>query len=435
MSNLKLVWIINKMKNKFLEKKELLILFMIFIAFIFIRSLHFKEFLNWSQDQAENAIAALKIYREKKLTLIGPQISATYQGRMIFQGPITYYLFLIFLLIGNWDPVKASYAFTIFAGLLIFPLFWSIKHLINKKSAWIIVILYSFFTYYINYTRYLWNSTLQLTFSIFLLFFLAFYQKKQTLVRLFFVAFWLGLILQFHYQFIIVILISIIYLVLKRFNLKKILIFLTGIVTGFLPIILFELRNNFYNLQTILLFIKNWQQVDKPGNFTMPHYYLTLSFLSIVLLNYWLRKKITKLKYIHIILFGIIFFSIALLKNLPQPKQAFWAPAKNWEYYQQEKAYQIIKNQNIKANFNIADLSYYNTKAAVIKYFLIRDNYQIDYEDYYNNRYLYVISKNDDYEKTLSYEVAFFKPRRLIKKWYLGDNYYLYLFERINEKK
>jgi hypothetical protein len=97
----------------------------------------------------------------------------------------------------------------------------------------------------------------------------------------------------------------------------------------------------------------------------------------------------------------------------------------------EEKAYQIIKKQPIKKNFNVADLSYYNTKAAVIKYFLKRDNFLINFDDYYQNRYLYVISKNDKYQNALSYEVAFFKPRKLIKKWHLQNDFYLYLFERI----
>lgn len=418
------------MIKKIKLKKEFLFLLIIFVSFIFIRSLHFKDFLNWSQDQAENGIAALKIYREKKPTLIGPQISATYQGRMIFQGPITYYLFLFFLILGNWDPVIASYFFTLFAGLLIFILFYSVKKIANDKTAWILTIIYSFLPYYINYTRFLWNSTLQLSFSILLLLSLSCYKKNPNPKRLLFVAFFLGLLLQFHYQFIIVILFSFIYLIFKKTSLKNFLTFFIGIALGFSPIILFELRNNFYNLKTIILFLQNWQKVDKPGGLTTPHYYLTLSFLFLFIVLYLLKNKIKKINYLKIFLFGLTLFFYGLSKNLPKPVQSYWAPANGWKYEQQEKAYQIINSQKIKTDFNVADLSYYNTKAAVIKYFLIKDNYQINYEDYYNNHYLYVISKNNDYEKTLSYEVAFFKPRKLLNRWHLGNHFYLYLFER-----
>lgn len=413
-------------------KNDFIVLLLIFIGFILIRSLHFVDFLNWSQDQAESGMAALDIWRNKKLTLIGPQISATFEGRLLFQGPITYYLFLIFLLLGDWDPVKASYLFMLFAGILIFPLFYGLKKLTNKKAAYLIVIIYSFLPYYINYTRFLWNSTLQLTFSIFFIYFFSLYQKSKNLKYFFISSFFLGLLFQFHYQFILVILSFFIYfLFFKKFSVKEWFIFFSGIILGFSPLIIFELKHQFYNTKIAILFLKNWSKVDKPGNLTMPHYYLTLSFLFLIFVVNKFKNFINKIKWKFIIAFGAIVFSLTFFKNIKKPNQSYWAPAKGWQYSMEEKAYQIIKKQPIKTNFNVADLSYYNTKAAVIKYFLKRDNFLINFDDYYQNRYLYVISKNEEYQNALSYEVAFFKPRKLIKKWYLENNFYLYLFERI----
>jgi len=417
---------------KKLIKNDFPFLLLIFIGFILIRSLHFVDFLNWSQDQAECGMAALDIWRNKKLTLIGPQISASFEGRLLFQGPITYYLFLIFLLAGNWDPVKASYLFMLFASFLIFPLFYGVKKLTNKKVAYIIVLIYSFIPYYINYTRFLWNSTLQLTFSILFIYFFSFYQKSKNLKYFFISSFFLGLLLQFHYQFILIILIFFIYfLFFKKISIKEWFIFILGIILGFSPLIIFELKHQFYNTKTAILFIKNWSRVDKPGNLTMPHYYLTLSFLFLIFFSYKFKNFINKIKWKFIIIFGFILFFTSLFQNIKKPSQSYWAPAKDWKYSMEEKAYQIIKKQPIKKNFNVADLSYYNTKAAVIKYFLKRDNFSINFDDYYQNRYLYVISKNNEYQNTLSYEVAFFKPRKLIKKWHLQNDFYLYLFERI----
>jgi len=417
---------------KKLIKNDFPFLLLIFIGFILIRSLHFVDFLNWSQDQAECGMAALDIWQNKKLTLIGPQISATFEGRLLFQGPITYYLFLIFLLAGSWNPVKASYFFMLFASFLIFPLFYGVKKLTNKKVAYLTVLIYSFIPYYINYTRFLWNSTLQLTFSILFIYFFSFYQKSKNLKYFFISSFFLGLLFQFHYQFILIILIFFIYfLFFKKISIKEWFIFILGIILGFSPLIIFELKHQFYNTKTAILFIKNWSRVDKPGNLNMPHYYLTLSFLSLIFISNKFKNFINKIKWKFIIILGIILFFTSLFKNIKKPSQSYWAPAKDWKYSMEEKAYQIIKKQPIKKNFNVADLSYYNTKAAVIKYFLKRDNFSINFDDYYQNRYLYVISKNNEYQNTLSYEVAFFKPRKLIKKWHLQNDFYLYLFERI----
>ncbi len=421
--------------KKINKKLELILLIIFFFLFIPIRSFHFSYFLNWSQDQAESAIEALRIYREKKLTLIGPQISATYQGRLLFQGPITYHLFLFFLLLGNWDPVKASYLFMIFAASSIFPLYFGIKKLSNQKVAFIFLTIYSFFPYFINYTRFLWNSTLQLSFLPYFIYFLSNYYQRKTTFNFFIVAFFLGLLTQFHYQFLLIVSVFFIYfLIYEKNKVRTLFIFALGIIIGLLPLLIFELRHNFYNFQTAILFLKNWSRVDKPGGINTPHYYLSLSFFLIFLVLLRLKNSVKKLPTKLIILLTITLFFYALLQNLKKPQQSYWAPAKYWNYPMEEKAYQIIKQTGIKENFNVADLSYYNTKAAVIKYFLIRDGYQINYDDYYQNRYLFVIAHNKDYEKTLSYEVAFFKPRRLIKKWNLNDYYQLYLFERIKKQ-
>lgn len=412
-------------------KIEFLFLLLIILAFIFIRSLHFKEYLNWSQDQAENAIAALKIYREKKLTLIGPQISATYEGRLLFQGPITIYLFLIFLLLGNWQPITASFLFMIFASLTTIPLYYGIKRLANKKIAFLMIILYSFLPYYVNYTRFLWNSTLQLTFLPFFIYFFSLYKKNPHLRNLFVVSFFLGLLTQFHYQFLLIVFLFFVYFfIIKKLSFSRLMIFFLGIALGLSPLILFELKHDFYNIKTAVLFLKNWEKVDKPGNFTMPHYYLSLSLLALILLLIRFKKTLAKISFKVILVVGIMFFTYAFLIYHKKPPQSFWAPGKFWNYPMEEKAYQIIKETAIKKDFNVADLSYYNTTAAVIKYLLKRDNYQINYDDYYQNRYLFVISHKDDYEKTLSYEVAFFKPRKMIKRWLLNDYYSLYLFQR-----
>lgn len=420
-----------KLENKLITSEKIFLL-IFFLLFIFIRSFHFSYFLNWSQDQAEFAIEALKIYREKKLTLIGPQISTTYQGRLLFQGPITYYLFLIFLFFGNWDPIKASYLFMIFAAFSIFPLYFGTKKLINQKAAFIFLSVYSFLPYFINYTRFLWNSTLQLSLLPYLIYFLSNYYQKQSTINFFIISFFLGLLSQFHYQFLIIVFGFFIYFLLNEKNkMKTFFILMFGMALGLSPLLFFEIRHNFYNLQTAILFLKNWSKVDKPGGINTPHYYLSLSFFIVFSTLFKTKKILRKTNIKFMVLLAITLFFISFFRNIKKPNQSYWAPAKYWNYPMEEKAYQIIKQAGVKENFNVADLSYYNTKAAVIKYFLIRDNYQINYDDYYQNRYLFVIAHNQDYEKTLSYEVAFFKPRKLIKKWNLNHYYHLYLFERV----
>ena len=67
----------------------------------------------------------------------------------------------------------------------------------------------------------------------------------------------------------------------------------------------------------------------------------------------------------------------------------------------------------------------------VVKYHLKKDGYKMNYDDYYHNDYLYVVSPDPDVFKDPAYELYTFKPNKLLKTWKLNDTYNLYLFERI----
>ena len=121
--------------------------------------------------------------------------------------------------------------------------------------------------------------------------------------------------------------------------------------------------------------------------------------------------------------------TIDLFLYLPKPKQAF-GMAKNWNFLLEKKAYEIIKKENLK-DFNVVNLIYDNL-SVVIKYQMRRDNYLINFDDYYHNKYLFVIDKNEaNISKNPAYEIKTFFPRKKLKQWKLNDSYNLYLFERI----
>ncbi|MBI4226477.1 hypothetical protein HY612_05185 [Candidatus Roizmanbacteria bacterium] len=100
----------------------------------------------------------------------------------------------------------------------------------------------------------------------------------------------------------------------------------------------------------------------------------------------------------------------------------------NWNYLMEKKAYQLIKKENLK-DFNIVN-HIYDNKSVVIKYHLKLENYQIDYDDYYHNKYLFVISNTDKIFHDPAYEIKTFQPNKKLKQWKLNDTYNLYLFKR-----
>lgn len=415
-------------------KKELLLLVLFVALFIFLRSVHFTDHLNFSADQAEQSTDVLQYYEQQKIPLIGNPINSTvFEGHYMYQGPAYYYMLFPFLFSTNFEPVASSYLFMLFCALMIVPLYFGMKMLTNTRAALIMVIIYSFAPYYLNYTRFHWNPNYQLALLPILLLLIGLYNKKKSPWIFLLISIFLGFLFQFHYQFIVVILgIAIYYFIIRRVSLKLLIHFFVGLLIGVSPLILFELRHEFYNINTLILLLTNYDKVSKAGGITTPHYYLSLSFMLLVCVLGLLQNRLPKKRQFVIgsVVLALGLFAWSAVVNFQKPETAFWSYAPNWRYENTKKVYEIIKASKLE-NYNVADLTYYNTKASVVKYLLKRDNVEINYDDYYGNKYLFAIkASNTDLFDTMSYEVAFFKPSKLLNKWEINEHYNLYLLER-----
>jgi len=394
-------------------------------------------FIGW--DQPEQALLAMDVFRNKRLVMIGPPISAvSYQGRVLFIGPVMTYIMVFFLGLGRWDPLTASYFFMVFCGLMVIPLYYGVKWLISQRAAWIMVIIYSFLPYYLNYSRFLWNPNFQFALLPILFLLMGFYRKSKKNRFLFLIGFWLGVLLQLHYQFIIsIILISFYYFIVKKAGFKKFLLYLGGLLLGFFPLLIFEIRHQFYLSKTLILFFQHLGELDVRGN--RNHYYLSLSLVVLLgfigLIKNQIKKLTTKnFNIILALLFIILFISSSRITFI-RPSAAFWSAVPHWNYLADEKVYQIIRNQNL-TNFNVTNQTY-DPLAMVQKYLLRRDNIRINYDDYWHNRYLFVIDKagKKNFMDNPGYEVKTFRPYGLLKTWKINDYYVLHLVERITNKK
>jgi hypothetical protein len=419
---------------KKLFKNELILLFLFIIVFISVRSVYFTEHLNFSDDQAYQATDILQDYREHKIPLIGNQVdSVRYKGHFIYQGPAYYYMLFPFLFIANFEPISSSYFFMLFCSFMIIPLYYGIKLLINRQAALLMIIIYTLLPYYLSYTRFHWNPNYQLSLLPILILLMGLYKKNNSTKLFFFIAIFLGILFQFHYQFLFVVLgIAVYYFLIKKISPKLLIHFTIGFLIGFSPLIVFELKHSFYHTRTLLLFYQHRKELIFAGSIITPHYYLSISFMFLVVLFGLIKNKLPKgKKFIILCLTVAVFlFAWSAADNFHKPQQSFWSPAPYWSYPDEYKAYQYIKSQNLK-NFNVANLAYYNTESYVIKYLLIRDNVVTNYNDYFSNKYLFVIKRSHTkIYKTLSYEVAIFKPAKLLKTWKINDYYNLYLLKR-----
>ena len=281
----------------------LTIVFFIFL-FIFIRSLNFTEHLNFSFDQAWSSTRALEIWRDKEFTLVGPGNSIVVGGKQILQGSINYYFLLLFLILGNFDPIISSYLFMLFSAFMLVPLYYGVKMFYNHKTAVLIIAFYSLVPLYIDFTRFFFGPGFQFSLIPLLILFAGLYKQSKKLIYLFMAFFSIGVISQFHFATLIFFPLFLFYFIKKnylkekkseeegppgsaelrvigseastdglafvavgtttkeakessdRIWIKAVIIF-SGFLLGFSPIIFFELKNKFYNIVVFSDYLKN----------------------------------------------------------------------------------------------------------------------------------------------------------------------------------
>ncbi len=406
------------------RRKEIILVLLFTALFIAVRSLYLKNLFVFIFDQVSASTAVLELWRDKKISLIGPPLSFVIEGKQVFFGGASYYIQLIFLLIGRFDPFWSTYAFMVFAGLMIIPLYYGVKKLIHRNAALIMMILYSFLPFSIENTITLWNPYFLFALLPLLIYLMGLFKEKNRLVVFFLIATLNGIFFQLHYMYIFTILGLLgYYFVFKKLRIQLFFVFLAGICLGFGNMLLFELRHNFYNLQTLVMYFSKPKIVAQ--HWLADYYFSSIFLFVLLIILYFLRKRIKAYAGLglFIILFIIAFRYVTVntgARNFP----------KGWYYKDELKTFKIIKgNLPTIKDFNIFE--FYVATGTLQKYFLKRDNIKINFDDYYHNKYLYVVYKDESFTEDVAYEVHSFKPFKIVHVWKINPDYNLYLLERL----
>lgn len=408
-------------------KRQWIFIILWIAIYIAVRSIFFVEGLNFSQDQAADSLRGLTLMREGIITLIGTHTGYTYQGRLLFQGPLFIYTYLLFNLLGGFDPVQSTYIFVLVGSLSVVPLYFGLKKLSNEAGAQIGVICYALLPYFVDYTRFLWNPNFQFISTPYLIYAFAQYHTSRSLRWLGVTTILIGVLLQHHYQYLLLIGGLGLYLLFQRKPLLPLAYLIGGLVIGFLPVLIFELRHDFYNLRTALLFLQHYREVFFIGTqaSVSPHFFLspTLALITLVLMK--ARRHLSSRSVVIV----LIVLSLLTVQRLHRPDRMFNAKIP-WTYADELRVYKIIKAHDL-TQANIAILPYDN-EAVVQKFFLARDSIRFA-GDYYTNRYLFAVSKTNRLDSYTAYEVQTFAPRIIVDSWPITNQYTLYLLKRVEK--
>lgn len=210
--------------------------------------------LQFLGDQGRDALVMFNMLVHHDLPFIGPVTSVG----GFFLGPLYYYLMAPFLWLFKFNPAGPAYATTMIGVLTIPAIYFVAKKMLSKSAAKYTAIFYAFGAIPIIETRGAWNPNPMPLASLGTVFGLYQALKTNQPHWLWLSAFSLGTALQFHYMivFLAPFLLYQLILIFKKTALRKHLIsWVLILILMLLPLILFELKNNFLNVKGLLAYL------------------------------------------------------------------------------------------------------------------------------------------------------------------------------------
>jgi 4-amino-4-deoxy-L-arabinose transferase-like glycosyltransferase len=219
------------------------ILCLIFLAFSFFRfsNLDRRTIFDWDQERDAFVIKDLLI--NHKFSLIGPRVVGP-EG--FFLGPYFTYLITPSYVLTQFNP-NAILVFVISYNVIFFFVsYLVIKRIFSQKIALLFLIFWTINPAIIAADIVAWNPLLVPLFMI-----LGWYFVLR--FRWLFLGIFVGLGINIHFQLVFLIPYFIFYLIKAKKRLRLIIEFFAGISFCFLPLLFFDLRHNFLNLNLIRL--------------------------------------------------------------------------------------------------------------------------------------------------------------------------------------
>lgn len=217
--------------------------------FLFSYNLH--ETTIFIADVARDTLRSLQLWKEKEITLIGPPASfGQYGTRTIFFGSMTLYAGMVGLVIGGLDPVAVNLVHIIlFIAVLPFLYDFLKRAFSSDCFARAGTIFYVISPLTVTHARFFWNVHYLIPLSV--IFWWSVIRKKPLLAGV--IA---GIMINVHYVAAYLVVGYVAWSLLRK-HYRELLFFVIGTTLMSLPLILFELRNQFYLTHAIVFNLQN----------------------------------------------------------------------------------------------------------------------------------------------------------------------------------
>jgi 4-amino-4-deoxy-L-arabinose transferase-like glycosyltransferase len=219
----------------------------------YLRLYRISDYMGFLGDEGRDVLIVKRMLIDKEFTLLGPITSVG----LMHLGPAYYYFMAPFLLITQFDPIGPAVMVALFSLATILLIWKFCKEFLGTKTAIIAALFYSISPLVITYSHSSWNPNILPFFALLIVYSLLKAHKEKKLQWIVAAGASFGIAIQLHYVALVFIPISIVILLIFRSLpfIKSVLTGLVGTLVTFSPFIIFELRHQFINTQTIFYFV------------------------------------------------------------------------------------------------------------------------------------------------------------------------------------
>jgi hypothetical protein len=415
------------MKNffKHLLNKKILLLTIIILVGSLVRFYNFPErIIFWSEQARSLMVSAGYLI---KPSLLGQEyFRQDSYGHTIYSGAWFNYLLLPLILVSNYNPVIITAFFAIlniFTGVITYVI---ARKLFGFEVGFLSLILFMFNGSMVNHSLFIWNYNLLPLVGVIAAYLLWINFKKPLSKYVFLLGLTSGFGISLQVLFgVLIVPILFVSLWNSDKKLKHFCYFFAGVVTGNLPMVLFDLRHHFYETQTLVRYLLDTIRGRSDATFST-YYLLPLWPILLVLGAYvtcriWQKSKLA----------AAIIVSIYIYLNITSQSVNFKASTgmpSGLNVYDIDRASQIIA-EDAQRDFNVTEVLDFDKRAYIFRYFLQYKYNKIPLAEteYQNLQSLYALSKTDyNFDKSNIWEVNASGLRTITKMADIGSGYAVY---------
>lgn len=367
-------------------------------------------------------------YIHNKPSLLGQPyfIREDKNAHVLYSGALFNYSLVPLLLISNYDPVAITVFFAILNILTGLVIYFVAKKIFNTSVATISCALFLLNDLMIYHSLFIWSYNWLPMVGILIIYFSWLFFKYKKSKDIFILGLMSGLGISLQFLFLpFALIIFVINFFKSRKKISAIIIFGLGMTLGNLPMVIFDIRHDFYETRTLIQYFVD--TLAGKSNATFAYYYLLPLWPVFAILGAYLLFKIIKWNKIT----GTILILLYLYLNLISPKISFLNPTgmpEGIKVTDIDKASKIIANDSA-GDFNVAEVLDFDKRAYVLRYFteFKYGKKPMGETKYQNLQLLYVLSQKDyNFEKSGVWEITSGGKYTISRLSDVGEGYSIY---------